>query len=529
MILKLFAMVAILAAGWDVEMEKAVLTVSGAAEIEELSEEEMERFRSLAAHPLDINAAGRSRLASSGLFSPFQIEALIEYRDGSGDILSWTELALVNGFSAGYVEALKRFVRLESDRAPGEREDRRIRHEAMVRGAVKAEAPGSGVASVKGSGGLKYGLEWGERAEFHWATRTTYDEPEPELGTTSAAWYGRRWLGKIVAGDFAARFGQGLTAWSGFSLSSLTTIQSYRRNGTGLSPTSSFTSTEKGIGADFVLGSWTASAAWSFSTGTPYANVTRTGRSFSAGVTATSKAVSADFKLGLPSLSIFGEGGWNGRPMGVAGIVWSPEYGRRYGAMAKYTDRKLQAAAGAENQYFQANFEAKVNYAKLTEQYRLRLATSHEFAPGALTLTPALRLDCKLKPQETSPWRTDIRADLDATLGKWMFHARYDAVFGKAFASAGYLEAGRRSEKTALWLRAGLFAVDNWDDRIYIYERDAPGSFNVPALYGRGITGSVVGSMHLGRHTVHLRLAATGYFTGKPGKLEAKVQYSLKL
>ena len=529
MILKLFAMVAILAAGWDVEMEKAVLTVSGAAEIEELSEEEMERFRSLAAHPLDINVAGRSRLASSGLLSPFQVEALMEYRSESGDILSWTELALVNGFSTAYAEALKYFVRLESERAPGEREDRKVRHEAMVRGAVKVDGAGTEKASTKGAYGLKYSLEWGERGEFHWATRTTYDEPGFGIGTLSAAYYGRRWLGKVVAGDFAARFGQGLTAWSGFSLSSLTTIQSYRRNGTGLSPSASFTSEEKGIGADFVLGSWTASAAWSFSTGTPYANVTRTGRSFSAGVTATSKAVSADFKLGLPSLSIFGEGGWNGRPMGVAGIVWSPEYGRRYGAMAKYTDRKLQVAAGAENQYFQANFEAKVNYAKMTEQYRLRLATSHEFAPGALTLTPALRLDCKLKPQETSPWRTDIRADLDATLGKWMFHARYDAVFGKAFASAGYLEAGRRSEKTVLWLRAGLFAVDNWDDRIYIYERDAPGSFNVPALYGRGITGSVVGSMHLGRHTVHLRLAATGYFTGKPGKLEAKVQYSLKL
>lgn len=527
--LKLIAMVALLTSGWGVEMEKAVLTISGAAELEELSEEEMERFRALAAHPLDINAAGRSRLRSSGLLSPFQVEALMEYRSESGDILSWAELALVNGFSTAYAEALKYFVRLESERAPGEREDRKVRHEAMVRGAVKVDGAGTEKASTKGAYGLKYSLEWGERGEFHWATRTTYDEPGFGIGTLSAAYYGRRWLGKVVAGDFAARFGQGLTAWSGFSLSSLTTIQSYRRNGTGLSPSASFTSEEKGIGADFVLGSWTASAAWSFSTGTPYANVTRTGRSFSAGVTATSKAVSADFKLGLPSLSIFGEGGWNGRPMGVAGIVWSPEYGRRYGSMAKYTDRKLQAAAGAENPYFQANFEAKVNYAKMTEQYRLRLATSHDFAPGALTFTPALRLDCKLKPQETSPWRTDIRADLDVTLGKWMFHARYDAVFGKAFASAAYLEAGRRSEKTALWLRAGLFAVDNWDDRIYIYERDAPGSFNVPALYGRGITGSVVGSMHLGRHTVHLRLAATGYFTGKPGKLEAKVQYSLKL
>lgn len=527
--IKMLATALLLVAGWGAETEKAVLEISGAAQIEELSEEEMERFRMLAANPLDINAAGRSRLTSSGLLSPFQVAALLEYREESGDILSWTELSLVSGFSAGFVEALKCFVRLESDRAPGEREDRRIRHEAMVRGTVKAEAPGKEDGSTKGACGLKYSLEWGERGEFHWATRTTYDKPDFGIGTVSAAYYGRRWLGKVVAGDFAARFGQGLTAWSGFSLSSLTTIQAFRRNGTGLSPTSSFTSVEKGIGADFEFGRWTASAAWSFSSGTPFANITRTGRSLSAGLSATSKAVSADFKLSLPSLSIFGEGGWNGKPMGVAGIIWSPEYGHKYGAMAKYTNSVLQAAAGAESPCFQVNFEAKVNYARLTEQYRLQLAASHPFMLGSLTLTPALRLSGKLKPQETSPWRADIRADLDAALDKWLFHGRYNAVFGKAFAAAGYLEAGRKSEKTALWLRAGLFAVDNWDDRIYVYERDAPGSFNVPACYGRGWSASLVGSMHLGRHTVHVRLAATSYFTDKPGKLEAKVQYSLKL
>lgn len=30
--------------------------------------------------------------------------------------------------------------------------------------------------------------------------------------------------------------------------------------------------------------------------------------------------------------------------------------------------------------------------------------------------------------------------------------------------------------------------MDSWDDRIYSYERDAPGNFNVPAYYGRGFS-----------------------------------------
>ena len=39
--------------------------------------------------------------------------------------------------------------------------------------------------------------------------------------------------------------------------------------------------------------------------------------------------------------------------------------------------------------------------------------------------------------------------------------------------------------------------ADNWNDRIYCYERDAPGSFNIPAYYGRGWAASLVGRLKL--------------------------------
>ena len=32
--------------------------------------------------------------------------------------------------------------------------------------------------------------------------------------------------------------------------------------------------------------------------------------------------------------------------------------------------------------------------------------------------------------------------------------------------------------------------MDNWAGRIYVYEHDLPGRFNVPAFYGRGVWGS---------------------------------------
>ena len=44
-----------------------------------------------------------------------------------------------------------------------------------------------------------------------------------------------------------------------------------------------------------------------------------------------------------------------------------------------------------------------------------------------------------------------------------------------------YLEGTYKYEVMTLHLRQGLFLINNWDDRIYAYEHDAPGSFTVPA------------------------------------------------
>jgi hypothetical protein len=69
-----------------------------------------------------------------------------------------------------------------------------------------------------------------------------------------------------------------------------------------------------------------------------------------------------------------------------------------------------------------------------------------------------------------------------------------------------------------------MFAVDNWDDRIYVYERDAPGSFNVPAFYGRGLWTSVYLSWKYSRSG---SLSLRGIYK-KPGNAELKIQLGLR-
>ncbi|MBQ6821825.1 MAG: hypothetical protein IJP39_05380, partial [Bacteroidales bacterium] len=89
--------------------EGAVLFLTGASCIEDLDESTLERFRALEQRPLDLNAAGSRRLVASGLVSAFQAASLIEYRLESGEILSYTELGLVDGFTPAYAEALRPF------------------------------------------------------------------------------------------------------------------------------------------------------------------------------------------------------------------------------------------------------------------------------------------------------------------------------------------------------------------------------------------------------------------------------------
>jgi hypothetical protein len=81
-----------------------------------------------------------------------------------------------------------------------------------------------------------------------------------------------------------------------------------------------------------------------------------------------------------------------------------------------------------------------------------------------------------------------------------------------------------------LYLRQGFFFIDDWDDRIYVYEHDAPGSFTAPAMYGRGLWTSVSAGMKLSsRLRMYARAAYTGYTfmeqeKKKPGKAELKLQ-----
>ena len=121
----------------------------------------------------------------------------------------------------------------------------------------------------------------------------------------------------------------------------------------------------------------------------------------------------------------------------------------------------------------------------------------------------------------------DLRADLSRDMGVWALKTRLNGEWDGRFGALGYVEGGWKPPGGFGWLRLTLFSTPDWQSRIYCYERDAPGSFTVPAYYGTGC--SVLGYAGWKRRVrgIVLKLYLRGSYAwkkGKPGVAGLKVQ-----
>lgn len=596
----------------------AVLLLSGASSMEELSAEELERYEDLRRKPLDLNRCSRSRLLACGLFTPFQVASILEHRRQGGEILSLTELMLIEGFTSRKVDALRHFIVIRAEDGPIGAKKLRPELDLELRGAVSVPVPDSR-SKDRGEQRTGYGsklhLSLGQRAELSIVGRKSYDSGRFGPVSASAVYYGRRYLGKVVLGAFNARFGEGLTQWSGFSLSSLSSVASFRKSGSGLSPSASFSPGMTGMAADFNLRRFTLSTAigcapealaklslFTKASGSTapgieaLADLSWTGRLIHAGVTATCEAAGVHFLGSLPNLSLFGETSltYKGAFSAIAGTVWTPEYARKFALQLRWFDPSIKgknsgAAFGFELPDWCFTLDARYRADTHKQKYRGFLRYSKEIilparprAPSSVpppevnlpeaslpdissrpvteqpapvseasagsapvsvpeasvsvparSLAVSARLAANYAPGESHPTRVELRSELAFTSGAWKFSTRLDGIYCASFAFHAFLEAGYLTPKLSSYLRLGGFLIDNWDDRIWVYERDAPGSFTVPAYYGRGVHCSLYCAWKPSRHhSLYLRTSLVSYPgnpTPKNGKFEFKLQYRLRI
>ena len=562
---------------------KSVLALTGASSAEELDEQELERFQHFASHPLRLNLDSRSKLLSSGLLSRYQVASLEDYRSRNGEILSFSELSLVEGFDTEYVNVLKPFISLKGKDPPGQ-----VPEEAMT---VREEALGR--ISFRGrdfSYGAKYRLAAGEFAALSLAGRTTYQDARqlpPSSWSGSAAFFGRKRPWKVVLGDYNLRFGQGLALWSGLSLSGFSSSSSFYKRSTGLSPSNSWsgTGTHRGVASDFQAGrfaftaflsfpgikdsweGWKAVPGWLAGVNAGYFG--KDGQaSFTAFGGSGGEIISADFRYNKKGVDCFGEVVLEclDRSIGaVAGTVVPLGWDWKMSAVFRnYPSSFNSPWSGGVRSWSKASdekglalglerhgFELTADFAMKDEDRSVRQGKAFITCPLQLSdrLVLSLRATERFRPyEEYLRFKTGARAELkwssagiSARYGEedgdaWKAAWRLEGMLCRSLAGLSYFELGRKTGFSSAYARCTFFVVDNWDDRIYSYERDVPGSFTVPAYFGRGFSLSALGGgrLSLGKDKrktlkIHLRVSSVRYpfmKEPKPSRSEARLQLS---
>ena len=213
-----FCPVAALAQSQEGVVEQMVADGASQADIEDYLQQAEERSRSR----IDLNRAGRGALEGSGLFTPFQIASLLDYRKEYGEILSLQELAMVDGFSADFVRSVTHFVTLFSATEP-------YRESLQIRSRFKYKGGEEGLHQYNRllleAGGLKGGL----LAESDPGEKPLCDY----LGGYLAYSRGRF---EALVGDYTACYGQGLALWNAFSMASASQPASLLRRPRGIAP-----------------------------------------------------------------------------------------------------------------------------------------------------------------------------------------------------------------------------------------------------------------------------------------------------
>ncbi len=568
-----------------------VLEFFGTDSAEELNPYDVERLEEYLSRPLRINQTSISRLEESGLLTRYQAASLVDYRSRHGDILSMTELAAVDGFSRDFVARLAPFISLESRRMPGHPSESPVMNDISVKSGIR-----SGKTMTYG---MKYKLTAGERLTAGIAVSRTSeaDRTAPDAFSGHLALHSKRRPGKLVIGDFNARFGQGLALWNGMSFSGLTSASTFMRKPAGISASSSFTGgyALHGIAGDMRTGRLSISAmtavsrekdrmsllpamniSWFLRNGqvslTHYSDFAISG----AEVRIPDMKTSADFAFcrnGTDSFAEFAYDWVSSSIAGVGGVSFSASDDVRISAMLRYypssyssersaaarsTTKCSNESAASAAMDFSSGRWVEMNgasgFGSSVRRHSGNLSADFAYFPVPKTSDPrrsiqikaqgewkvmlsgAFRMTLRISERVRTwgePFRTDLRTEFSYFSRRFLANLRLNALRCEGTGLLAYAEGGYKTGELTFYARTGIFRIDNWDDRIYAYERDAPGSFNVPAYYGRGVWAALTMNWKFARWgRMYIRAAATSYpfmAEKKPGRAELKFQFVFRL
>ena len=528
--------------------------LNGASSAEEIEEGEVERIQSIG--KIRVNSPGRGARA---ILSEYQLATLQDYRRHSGDILSWEELALVDGFGKEAVEALKPFLSLYSNNLPGA-VDTSAR---KVHGSVLVRATDKNAGTKIKAEGRNWQIGAASRVVIPDLIRnlkllTKDSGSEPGMtnnlpGITNVDWTAHaevnlgRW--DIVLGDYNIRYGQGVGIWSGFSMASLSTVGAFTRRATGITPVMSFLPSEhRGSAIEYRHGRMSGSA-FVDTEGRFGGHLSYLSLHSQVGLTATSGVVSADGSFNWKGVNLAGElaakgiDSFAGKASGTFKIANTKLAFQGRVLPTRFTGKKngeYALAAGAEwkspswkQLAGKTGFGSSVPVHSISLTADASLLPKPNIDPGRKQLriygiwqwqmSGAWALDARYtgRLRNYEPSRNDIRIDLKYNSGPWLSTLRLEGDYCNGKGILGYLEEGYKSDTFSSYLRLTGFSTEGWSSRIYCYERDAPGAFLVPAYYGQGACVSYYGSYKVILNHCRIKLYLRSSYTVYRDKQDA--------
>lgn len=232
-------------------LEQVLENLDGDVDLSELTE----RLRYYLEHPIDLNTANETSLASLLFLSPSQVASILRHREQSGLFISLLELQGIEGLDLQTIEKLLPFVSVSSTSALESLKLRQLVSEndqqLILRYARTVERQhGYAVVDTARSRYLgsadrymvRYRLRHHDRLRL--AINMEKDAGEPFFAERQRLGFdhygislhlkGKSWLHDLVLGDYAMQVGQGLVLWNGLSFGKGAMITASARQGVGL-------------------------------------------------------------------------------------------------------------------------------------------------------------------------------------------------------------------------------------------------------------------------------------------------------
>ncbi len=209
----------------------------------------------LCENPINLNTATMDDLKKFIFLNDFQISSLIDYRDSTGSILTLYELQTIVGFDLIDIQRMAPFVKVVQEDKTNLASIYYGRNELSFRYRTSVETPigytknytGSGYLGDKNAYYTRYSYRGGKHLQMGFIAEKDAGEPffdgKFKTGFDYLSGYvmftkiGK--VKKLIAGDYHAEFGQGLTFWNSLSFGKSSSVLGVRKRADGLTKHSS--------------------------------------------------------------------------------------------------------------------------------------------------------------------------------------------------------------------------------------------------------------------------------------------------